>query len=69
MSKSNNNKNDLIIIPFIIVGIVIAGAIGLYMLEKMSYSDQRICKYLGGLWERKATDSFHHCYTYQEFYR
>ncbi|KKR30097.1 hypothetical protein A2715_04185 [Candidatus Woesebacteria bacterium RIFCSPHIGHO2_01_FULL_39_32] len=67
--KSTSDKKDAIILPLIVIGVIVAGVVGLYFLQKYSVNNKYICSYLGGLWMRKDTDAAHRCYTYEEFYR
>lgn len=67
--KTTNGSKDAIILPLIIVGVIVAGVLGLYILQKRSVNNKYICSYLGGLWMRKDTDPAHRCYTYEEYYK
>jgi len=50
------------------VGIFLVSVFLLLFLKKISLKNKVICNYLGGIWEKKATDVVHRCYTYEEFY-
>jgi hypothetical protein len=67
--KNSDDKKDVILLPLIVVGVILAGLVGLFFLQKYSVNNKYICKYLGGLWEIKEVGSQHRCYTYEEFYR
>ncbi len=66
---AEEKQDNYLVILIILVTLFIAGVFGLTLLQKYSVNNKYICSYLGGLWERKDTDSAHRCYTYEEFYR
>lgn len=67
--KKTDDKKDAIILPLIVIGVIVAGVVGLFFLQKISVNNKYICSYLGGLWMRKDTDPAHRCYTYEEYYK
>lgn len=62
-------SKESFILFLIVVGAVVFGIVCFYFLHKYSVRNRYICKYLGGLWERKESDLEHRCYTYEEFYK
>jgi hypothetical protein len=67
MAKETSNKDSLML-PIIVIGVVAVGLVTLFLMQWYSLNNKYICKYLGGLWERKTIDTAHRCYTYEEFY-
>lgn len=68
-SEKGIEKNESLILVGMALFAMVVGIVGLSVLQKVSVHNKRICSYLGGMWERKATDTEHRCYTYQEFYK
>jgi len=69
MKKNESRNQNVLILPLIIAGTILAGILGLFLLQKYSVNNKYLCSYLGGLWQRKDSDQLHRCYTYEEFYQ
>jgi len=69
MKKNEAKKQNVLILPLIVAGTILAGFISLFLLQKYSVNNKYLCSYLGGLWQKKDSDQAHRCYTYEEFYK
>ena len=70
--KKGIKGKDVVILPFIFIGVMIFGLLGFLIMQKLAVNNRHICTYLGRLWmpdKDISEPGFYKCYTYEEYYR